>query len=103
VRHELIPYLEHHFNPRLRPALARAAGLLAAEQSLLDALVPAPALDATGSVTLALGELRAAPEALGAPARAKGARGTGGLRESASTTCAHRRAGSSRRRFGPLG
>jgi tRNA(Ile)-lysidine synthase len=31
VRHELIPYLESRFNPRVRQALARTAGLLADE------------------------------------------------------------------------
>jgi len=80
VRHELIPYLEHHFNPRLRPALARAAELLAAEQLLLDALVKAPDRDASGSVTLALGELRAVPEALARLRVRKALEVTGGLR-----------------------
>lgn len=64
VRHELIPYLEGTFNPRVRRALARAAELLGAERELLEALAPPPALDADGSVTLAMAELRAAPEAL---------------------------------------
>lgn len=31
VRHELLPYLEQRFNPRIREALARTAGLLADE------------------------------------------------------------------------
>jgi tRNA(Ile)-lysidine synthase len=35
VRHELIPYLEHAFNPRVRAALARAAELVAAESDLM--------------------------------------------------------------------
>lgn len=38
VRHELLPYLESRFNPRLREALARAAGLFADEAELLGAL-----------------------------------------------------------------
>jgi tRNA(Ile)-lysidine synthase len=36
VRHELLPYLEQRFNPRVREALARTAGLLADEASYLD-------------------------------------------------------------------
>jgi tRNA(Ile)-lysidine synthase len=35
VRHELIPYLERHFNPAVREALARSAALLAEESDLL--------------------------------------------------------------------
>jgi tRNA(Ile)-lysidine synthase len=35
VRHELIPYLESRFNPRIRPALARSAALLGDEAELL--------------------------------------------------------------------
>jgi tRNA(Ile)-lysidine synthase len=38
VRHELIPYLEAHFNPRLRETLARTAGRLADEARYLEAL-----------------------------------------------------------------
>jgi tRNA(Ile)-lysidine synthase len=35
VRHELIPYLERHFNPAVREALARSAALLAEESDVL--------------------------------------------------------------------
>jgi len=35
VRHELLPYLEQRFNPRIREALARTAALLADEASLI--------------------------------------------------------------------
>ena len=35
VRHELLPYLEQRFNPRVREALARTAALLADEASLI--------------------------------------------------------------------
>jgi len=35
VRHELIPYLESRFNPKIRPALARSAALLGDEADLL--------------------------------------------------------------------
>jgi tRNA(Ile)-lysidine synthase len=37
VRHELLPYLEERFNPRLREVLARTASLLADEADLLSA------------------------------------------------------------------
>jgi tRNA(Ile)-lysidine synthase len=37
VRHELLPYLEQRFNPRVRAALARTAALLADEAALLRA------------------------------------------------------------------
>jgi len=37
VRHELLPYLEERFNPRVREGLARAAGLLADEADVLEA------------------------------------------------------------------
>ena len=37
VRHELLPYLESRFNPRVREALARAAALLADEAAHLRA------------------------------------------------------------------
>src|SRR6185503_14627330 len=37
VRHELIPYLERHFNPAVREALARSAALLADDADVLGA------------------------------------------------------------------
>lgn len=80
VRHELIPYLERHFNPRLRRALARTAELLAAEQELLESLAPAPPLEADGSVTLPVSELQEAPEALSRLRVRKAIETTGGLR-----------------------
>jgi tRNA(Ile)-lysidine synthase len=36
VRHELLPYLESRFNPRIKETLARTAGILADEARLLD-------------------------------------------------------------------
>ena len=36
VRHELLPYLERHFNPSVRDVLARTAALLADEHERLD-------------------------------------------------------------------
>jgi tRNA(Ile)-lysidine synthase len=38
VRHELIPYLERHFNPSAREALARSAAVLAEEADVLAAV-----------------------------------------------------------------
>jgi tRNA(Ile)-lysidine synthase len=38
VRHELIPYLERHFNPAVRDALARSAAVLAEESDVLAAV-----------------------------------------------------------------
>jgi tRNA(Ile)-lysidine synthase len=80
VRRELIPYLERRFNPRVRAALARAAELSAAEADWLQELVPAPRLEADGSVALSAAELRAAPEALGRLRVRRALEAAGGLR-----------------------
>jgi tRNA(Ile)-lysidine synthase len=80
VRHELIPYLERHFNPRVRRALARAAELLAGEQELLGSLVPPPALLADGSVALEVAELRQASLGLCRLRIRRALEVTGGLR-----------------------
>jgi len=68
VRHELIPYLESRFNPRIREGLAREAGLLAdedltleAEAAHLAATIVRP--DGDGILLFRVG-LRAAPRAL---------------------------------------
>jgi tRNA(Ile)-lysidine synthase len=68
VRHELIPYLESRFNPRIRAGLAREAGLLADEDETLEAaaLLLADTIvrsDDCGIVLFRAG-LRAAPRAL---------------------------------------
>jgi tRNA(Ile)-lysidine synthase len=63
VRHELLPYLERHFNPRIRETLARCAGVLADEARLLDSLA-APLADgasARGEAALSLELLNEAP------------------------------------------
>jgi len=80
VRHELIPYLERHFNPRVRRALSRTAGLLGGEQKLLEPLAPPPPLEADGSVRLSVSELRDAPDALSRMRIRRAVEATGGLR-----------------------
>lgn len=36
IRHELIPYLQTHFNPQIEPALARASALLQGDRDYLE-------------------------------------------------------------------
>jgi tRNA(Ile)-lysidine synthase len=55
VRHELLPYLERHFNPKIRETLARTAALLADEhdrlaEGALDLYRRAARRDASGVV-----------------------------------------------------
>jgi tRNA(Ile)-lysidine synthase len=68
VRHELLPYLEARFNPRVRETLARAASLLADEaetlRSLADASWPAVSRREGTRAVLAAGPLRSAPPAV---------------------------------------
>lgn len=68
VRHELIPYLESRFNPRIRAGLAREAGLLADEDQTLEAaalrLTETIVRADDDGVTLTRAGLRAAPRAL---------------------------------------
>jgi tRNA(Ile)-lysidine synthase len=45
VRHELLPYLQRHFNPEIQLALARTAETLAAEDAWLDRITAAACLD----------------------------------------------------------
>lgn len=40
MRHELLPFLENEFQPRIRQVLAQTAGILSEEKFLLDSLVP---------------------------------------------------------------
>lgn len=68
VRHELLPYLESRFNPRLREGLARTAALLAEEAGTLVALSDElwTGAERRGDrVVLAIDTLRSAPPALG--------------------------------------
>jgi tRNA(Ile)-lysidine synthase len=68
VRHELLPYLEQHFNPAMTRALARLADVARADEAWADSLVDAAAADAVstrdGAVSLNVSRLTAAPEAL---------------------------------------
>ena len=71
VRRELIPYLERHFNPAVREALARSAALLADDADVL-ASVEATALTLEG--------LRSAPRAVARLTVRRALQGAGGLR-----------------------
>jgi tRNA(Ile)-lysidine synthase len=68
VRHELIPYLESRFNPRIRAGLARQAGLLADEDQTLEAeaehLAETIVRSDDDGIILFRAGLRAAPRAL---------------------------------------
>ena len=71
VRHELIPYLERHFNPAVREALARSAALLAED---------ADALDSGAGDALTVTALRRAPRAMARLTVRRALQGAGGLR-----------------------
>jgi len=83
VRHELIPYLEQRFNPRIKQALARTASLLAEEAghiaSQAEALVAS--IGSREGETLILDRLRlaAAPVAVARAAVRLALQRTGGL------------------------
>jgi tRNA(Ile)-lysidine synthase len=84
VRAELLPYLERRFNPAVREALARAAGVLADEADVLERLgaeawrrAARPA--ATGSV-LSRSALRGEPRAVVRLVLRQALEGAGGLR-----------------------
>jgi tRNA(Ile)-lysidine synthase len=68
VRHELLPYLEQRFNPRVREALARAAGLLADEAAFIRAegaaLLARVGREQGGVLSLRRASLAAAPRAV---------------------------------------
>jgi tRNA(Ile)-lysidine synthase len=68
VRHELLPYLEQHFNPAVQHALARLADVSRADESWADALVDAALTDVistqNGNVSLNVSRVTASPEAL---------------------------------------
>jgi tRNA(Ile)-lysidine synthase len=89
VRHELLPYLESRFNPKLREGLARTAGLVAEESDVLERLAAdlstRAARRAGEAVVLNARELAAAPAAVarlvvrGALAEAGGLRRVGSV------------------------
>jgi tRNA(Ile)-lysidine synthase len=84
VRRELLPYLERHFNPAVREALARSAAVLAEEAEVLatvaaDARRAQGRQDEDGSV-LSIDALRSAPRALARLAVRRALQEAGGLR-----------------------
>jgi tRNA(Ile)-lysidine synthase len=82
VRHELLPYLEAHFNPRLRETLARSARLVAEEARFLERTASRRAkvgIDGDASV-LPVADLVRLPDALARVALREGLRRGGGLR-----------------------
>jgi tRNA(Ile)-lysidine synthase len=84
VRHELLPYLEARFNPRLRETLARTGALLADEGELLAAvaadLYQGLARTEADGVSLDRDALARAPRALARLAVRRALDETGGLR-----------------------
>jgi tRNA(Ile)-lysidine synthase len=85
VRHELLPYLETHFNPRVRTTLARSADVLAGESEALDRaaarLVRRARLHDPGGPALSRAVLRAAPPAVAALAVRRLLADAGGTRD----------------------
>jgi len=71
VRHELIPYLERHFNPAVRESLARSAALLGEDADVLAA-VSGDAMTVTA--------LRTAPRAVARLTVRRALQAAGGLR-----------------------
>ncbi len=84
VRHELLPYLESRFNPRVKEVLARTAGLLADEARLLErrarALLTRAGHRESEALLLSRKRLAAAPRAIARLALRAGLAQTGGLR-----------------------
>jgi tRNA(Ile)-lysidine synthase len=85
VRHELLPYLEARFNPRVREALARSAALLADEAAHLraeaDELLRRIAREEEGVLVLRRGPLAEAPAALARATLRQALARAGGLRQ----------------------
>jgi tRNA(Ile)-lysidine synthase len=83
VRHELLPYLEARFNPRVRAALARTAALLADEAAHVraeaEALLDGIAREEDGAVVLRRAPLAGAPKALARAALRQALARAGGL------------------------
>lgn len=85
VRHELLPYLATHFNPRVREALARTAGLLADEAAFVrveaERLLAHSAREQDGAVVLRRAALAQAPPPLARVAIRQALARVGGLRQ----------------------
>jgi tRNA(Ile)-lysidine synthase len=68
VRHQLLPYLEEHFNPSARKALARAADAARADDNLLERMAAAASVAvierAGDTVSIDADALRLLPEAI---------------------------------------
>jgi tRNA(Ile)-lysidine synthase len=83
VRHELIPYLEARFNPRVREALVRTAGILGDEAETLGSLgaqVASQARREANGVLLPLAALRSVSPAVARAALRDVIASEGGLR-----------------------
>jgi tRNA(Ile)-lysidine synthase len=84
VRHELLPYLTAHFNPRAAAAIARAASLLADEAAFVRrearALLAAASREGNGRLVLRREALARAPLPVARAAVREALRRTGGLR-----------------------
>jgi tRNA(Ile)-lysidine synthase len=83
VRHELLPYLEARFNPRVRAALARSAGLIAEEADVIEGLAEGHLGVGganAGPIVLSRQALAAAPSAVARAALRRAIEVTGGLR-----------------------
>jgi tRNA(Ile)-lysidine synthase len=94
VRLELLPYLERHFNPRIRATLARSADLLGAEADALsaaaDGLLERAQIAANpAEMTLKRSVLAAAPRALAGLALRIAIERVGGLQGVGSAHIAH--------------
>jgi tRNA(Ile)-lysidine synthase len=83
VRHELLPYLEERFNPGIRAALARTAGLLADEAAHVhqeaEALLALVAREDGRALVLARAPLAGAPTAVARAAIRQALARAGGL------------------------
>ena len=83
VRHELLPYLEERFNPRVRAALARTADLAADEAAFVRAAAERAlgeaATRANGALVLDRGVLARAPAAVARVALRLALQQSGGL------------------------
>ncbi len=88
VRHELLPYLEARFNPRVRQVLARTAGLLAEDAAHLraegEALLRRSAREEDGALVLRRAALAGAETAVARAALRQALSKRGGLAQVAA-------------------